>query len=58
MKITGGPIYWDVHPGVQEYPPVVVVLQRGHYGEKDTYYIIPGGQPVVFQDDYGNEITR
>ncbi|EPS95378.1 hypothetical protein FOMPIDRAFT_1043621 [Fomitopsis schrenkii] len=56
--VTPGPTYWDYHPGVQEYPPVVVVVQRGRYGDKDTYYIIPGGQPVVFEDEYGNEITR
>ncbi|OSX60456.1 hypothetical protein POSPLADRAFT_1047893 [Postia placenta MAD-698-R-SB12] len=40
------------------YPPVTVVVQRGEYGEKDTYYIIPGGAPVIFEDDDGNEITR
>ncbi|KAH9843810.1 uncharacterized protein C8Q71DRAFT_14303 [Rhodofomes roseus] len=56
--VTGGPTYWEHHPGAQEYPPVVVVVQRGAYGEKDTYYIIPGGQPVIFEDDYGSEITR
>ncbi|KAH9938651.1 uncharacterized protein B0H18DRAFT_949919 [Fomitopsis serialis] len=54
-KVTGGPTYWEHHPGVHEYPPVVVVVQRGAYGEKDTYYIIPGGQPVIFEDDYGIE---
>ncbi|CCM05646.1 uncharacterized protein FIBRA_07876 [Fibroporia radiculosa] len=44
------------HP--EEYPSVVVVVQRGRHGEKDTYYIIPGGAPVIFEDDNGNEITR
>lgn len=57
------PIYpntpWEErHLVDDEYPPVVVVVQRGVYGEKDTYYIIPGGAPVIFEDEDGNEITR
>ncbi|KAI0698928.1 hypothetical protein BC835DRAFT_1412939 [Cytidiella melzeri] len=42
----------------QEYPPCVVVVERGRHGKKDTYYIIPGGAPVIFEDDKGNELTR
>ncbi|KAI0091964.1 hypothetical protein BDY19DRAFT_570360 [Irpex rosettiformis] len=40
------------------YPPCVVVVERGRHGKKDTYYVIPGGAPVIFEDDKGNELTR
>lgn len=40
-----------------EYPPVVVVVEHGRNG-KDTYYVIPGGAPVIFEDEDGNELTR
>ncbi|KIP10643.1 hypothetical protein PHLGIDRAFT_125351 [Phlebiopsis gigantea 11061_1 CR5-6] len=42
----------------QQYPPCVVVVERGRNGKKDTYYVIPGGAPVVFEDDEGRELTR
>ncbi|OCH93592.1 hypothetical protein OBBRIDRAFT_832525 [Obba rivulosa] len=42
----------------EEYPPAVVVVEKGRHGKKDTYYIIPGGVPVVFEDEEGNELTR
>ncbi|GJE84708.1 hypothetical protein PsYK624_007840 [Phanerochaete sordida] len=41
-----------------EYPPCVVVVERGRNGKKDTYYVIPGGAPVIFEDDHGHELTR
>lgn len=41
-----------------EYPPCVIVVERGRNGKKDTYYVIPGGAPVVFEDEEGNELTR
>ena len=28
------------------------------HGKQDTYYVIPGGAPVIFEDDQGNELTR
>ncbi|KAI0758280.1 hypothetical protein BC629DRAFT_1726671 [Irpex lacteus] len=40
----------------QEYPPCVVVVERGRHGKKDTYYVIPGGAPVIFEDAKGNEV--
>ncbi|KAF7795861.1 hypothetical protein EIP86_007028 [Pleurotus ostreatoroseus] len=42
----------------EEYPPCVVVVERGRNGKPDTYYVIPGGAPVVFEDQQGNELTR
>ena len=41
-----------------DYPPCVVVVERGRNGKKDTYYVIPGGAPVIFEDDDGRELTR
>ncbi|KZT12715.1 uncharacterized protein LAESUDRAFT_12664 [Laetiporus sulphureus 93-53] len=51
---------WEVYPAEDDegYPSVVIAVQRGGYGQKDTYYIIPGGAPVIFEDEEGNEITR
>ncbi|KAH9947268.1 hypothetical protein B0H21DRAFT_739606 [Amylocystis lapponica] len=51
-------ILWDGAPPSEEYPPVVLVVEHGKRGKKDTYYIIPGGAPVVFEDEDGNELTR
>ena len=42
----------------QDYPPCVVVVERGRHGKEDTYYVIPGGAPVIFEDAHGNELTR
>ncbi|OBZ71796.1 hypothetical protein A0H81_08293 [Grifola frondosa] len=41
----------------EEYP-VIVVVEHGKNGKKDKYYIIPGGAPVIFEDEDGNELTR
>ena len=41
-----------------EYPPCVVVVERGRNGKPDTYYVIPGGAPVIFEDQHGKELTR
>ncbi|TCD71283.1 hypothetical protein EIP91_011054 [Steccherinum ochraceum] len=41
-----------------EYPPCVVVVERGRHGKPDTYYVIPGGAPVIFEDETGRELTR
>ena len=37
---------------------MVVVVEHGKNGKKDKYYIIPGGAPVIFEDEDGNELTR
>lgn len=37
---------------------MVVVVEHGKHGKKDKYYIIPGGAPVIFEDEDGNELTR
>ncbi|KAL6299101.1 hypothetical protein BKA93DRAFT_830148 [Sparassis latifolia] len=49
--------YDDYNPH-EEPPPVTVVVEHGRHGEKDTYYIIPDGAPVIFKDEDGNELTR
>ena len=49
---------WEDIPPAEKYPPVVVVVEHGKNGKKDTYYIIPGGAPVIFEDEDGNELTR
>ncbi len=36
----------------------MVVVEHGKNGKKDKYYIIPGGAPVIFEDEDGNELTR
>lgn len=41
-----------------DYPPCVIVVEKGRHGKKDTYYVIPGGAPVIFEDDKGRELTR
>lgn len=41
-----------------EFPPCVVVVERGRHGKPDTYYVIPGGAPVIFEDQHGKELTR
>ncbi|KAI0079684.1 hypothetical protein K474DRAFT_554198 [Panus rudis PR-1116 ss-1] len=46
------------HSDEEEYPSCVVVVDRGRHGKQDTYYVIPGGAPVIFQDEYGHELTR
>ncbi|KAI9001167.1 hypothetical protein BD414DRAFT_24574 [Trametes punicea] len=52
------PAYWDRPLDPTEEPPVVVVVEHGRHGKKDKYYIIPGGAPVIFEDEDGNELTR
>ncbi|KAI0723418.1 hypothetical protein C8Q76DRAFT_394810 [Earliella scabrosa] len=52
------PAYWDKPLDPEEEPPVVVVVEHGKNGKKDKYYIIPGGAPVIFEDEDGNELTR
>ncbi|CDO74076.1 hypothetical protein BN946_scf185043.g126 [Trametes cinnabarina] len=52
------PAYWDRPLDPAEEPPVVVVVEHGKHGKKDKYYIIPGGAPVIFEDENGNELTR
>ncbi|KAI0649987.1 hypothetical protein C8Q79DRAFT_902727 [Trametes meyenii] len=52
------PAYWDEPLDPNEDPPVVVVVEHGKNGKKDKYYIIPGGAPVIFEDENGNELTR
>ena len=50
--------YWDRPLEPEEEPPVVVVVEHGKNGKKDKYYIIPGGAPVIFEDENGQELTR
>ncbi|KAL7282091.1 LOW QUALITY PROTEIN: hypothetical protein ACG7TL_003560 [Trametes sanguinea] len=52
------PAYWERPLDPMEEPPVVVVVEHGKHGKKDKYYIIPGGAPVIFEDENGNELTR
>ncbi|KAI0352695.1 hypothetical protein OH77DRAFT_751333 [Trametes cingulata] len=52
------PAYWEQPLEPSEEPPVVVVVEHGKNGKKDKYYIIPGGAPVIFEDEDGNELTR
>ncbi|KAI0829416.1 hypothetical protein BC628DRAFT_1417143 [Trametes gibbosa] len=52
------PAYWEDPLDPREEPPVVVVVEHGKNGKKDKYYIIPGGAPVIFEDEDGNELTR
>ncbi|KAI0366403.1 hypothetical protein BV20DRAFT_952253 [Pilatotrama ljubarskyi] len=52
------PAYWEEPLESSEEPPVVVVVEHGKNGKKDKYYIIPGGAPVIFEDEDGNELTR
>ncbi|KAI0637776.1 hypothetical protein C8Q77DRAFT_1153492 [Trametes polyzona] len=52
------PAYWEEPLEPSEDPPVVVVVEHGRHGKKDKYYIIPGGAPVIFEDERGNELTR
>ncbi|KAH9894239.1 hypothetical protein C8Q73DRAFT_508945 [Cubamyces lactineus] len=52
------PAYWEEPLDPNEEPPVVVVVEHGKHGKKDKYYIIPGGAPVIFEDEDGNELTR
>jgi len=52
------PDHYDTHPHESEYPPCVVVVERGRHGKPDTYYVIPGGAPVIFEDEHGKELTR
>ncbi|KAI0771470.1 hypothetical protein BD413DRAFT_54401 [Trametes elegans] len=52
------PAYWEEPLDPREEPPVVVVVEHGKHGKKDKYYIIPGGAPVIFEDEDGNELTR
>lgn len=52
------PAYWSQPLEPEEEPPVVVVVEHGKNGKKDKYYIIPGGAPVIFEDEDGNELTR
>ncbi|KAI9063359.1 hypothetical protein FKP32DRAFT_1611813 [Trametes sanguinea] len=52
------PAYWDRPLDPMEEPPVVVVVEHGKHGKRDKYYIIPGGAPVIFEDENGNELTR
>ncbi|KAL1946567.1 hypothetical protein VTO73DRAFT_14671 [Trametes versicolor] len=52
------PAYWEDPLDSSEEPPVVVVVEHGKHGKKDKYYIIPGGAPVIFEDEDGNELTR
>ncbi|RDX53103.1 hypothetical protein OH76DRAFT_69377 [Lentinus brumalis] len=52
------PAYWSQPLDAEEEPPVVVVVEHGKNGKKDKYYIIPGGAPVIFEDEDGNELTR
>ncbi|KAJ3490324.1 hypothetical protein NLI96_g1544 [Meripilus lineatus] len=50
---------WDPRGEPMEaYPPCVVVIEKGRHGKQDTYYVIPGGAPVIFEDQHGREITR
>lgn len=49
---------YDSSPYEGEYPPCVVVVEQGRRGKPDTYYVIPGGAPVIFEDEHGNELTR
>jgi len=48
----------DDYSDEEDYPPCVVVVERGRNGKKDTYYVVPGGQPAIFEDQHGNELTR
>ncbi|THH33726.1 hypothetical protein EUX98_g431 [Antrodiella citrinella] len=52
------PDSYDRLSNENEYPPCVVVVERGRHGKPDKYYIIPGGAPVIFEDEHGKELTR
>ena len=42
----------------QQSNKYIVVVDKGRHGEQDTLYVIPAGAPVIFEDQYGRELSR